>query len=210
MTSLYKKSGVYALIDPKTNLVRYVGRSVNIGARFNAHKKGKKNLPVSIWIRSLANSGLLPKITVLEFHDKPEDIEAAWIKHYKDNGQADLNLHDGGKGLPMAGSGRCDEVWSIEGLSCPFPLMIRSLFHLQNHESGKRVVRYWTKKWTNCKTELDRISVLFHCFQVVQRLGNKDLQKKCEEWAIAAAPVINAKYPRRVTLVYNDGIEETP
>lgn len=209
-TSIYKKSGIYALIDPRTLLVRYVGRSVNIGSRFNSHKSSKGNLPVNRWCAKLKRLGLKPKIEILEIHSKPEKIEKKWIKHYRATGQADLNLHDGGVGVPMSGGGKCEEVWSVEGLASPFNLMIRTMWPFQNNRSGRKVTSHWRDAWNDCKTELDRINVQMQCFQVVQNLGTYDLKVLSEKWAMKAAEQINKKYPNRVTLVYNDGVEETP
>lgn len=209
-TGIYKKSGVYALIDPNTNLVRYVGRSVNIGSRFTSHKSSSRDYPVNRWIKKLKSEFKSPLIKILEIHPKPEKIEAKWIKHYRAIGQCDLNLHDGGKGVPMSGSGRCDRVWSVDGIPTPFTLMIRALWPLQNRPSGKKVTTYWRERWKSCKSEMEQINVQMQCYQVVQNLGTKDLKYLAERWAISAAKQINEKYPNRVTLVYNDGIEETP
>lgn len=209
-TNLYKKSGVYALIDPRTKLVRYVGRSVNIGARFTSHRSSKGSLPVNRWCQKLKMDGLRPIIKVLEFHNKPEKVEAKWIKHYRATGQCELNLHDGGKGIPMSGSGRCEGVWSVDGLPSPFTLMIRTMWPLQNKPAGKKVTSHWREQWKKCKTELDKINVQLQCYKVVQNLGTDDLKYLAERWAMAAAKQINAKYPGRLTLVYNDGVEETP
>lgn len=209
-TNLYKKSGVYALIDPRTKLVRYVGRSVNIGSRFTSHKSSKRGLPVNRWCQKLKAENLNPIITVLEFHRNPEKVEAKWIKHYRASGQCDLNLHDGGKGVAMNGGGKCEGVWSVEGIPSPFTLMIRAMWPFQNKPAGKKVTSHWREQWKSCKTELDKINVQLHCYQVVQNLGTEDLKYLSEKWAMAAAKQINEKYPGRLTLVYNDGIEDTP
>jgi hypothetical protein len=207
---IFKKSGVYALIDPESQLVRYVGRSINISNRFNNHKTSKTNLPVSKWCRKLKSKSLSPEIMVLEYHEKPEEIEAKWIAHYRDIGQADLNLHDGTNTIPFNGGGRCDEVWSVKGLTPPFSLMIRTLWKYQKNLGAKKVTSHWKSEWERASSEIDRIHVQSMCYQVVQNLGTDDLKILAEKWAIKAVEQINEKYPNRFTLVYNDGVEVTP
>lgn len=209
-THLKNKSGIYALACPESGRVRYVGRSVNIYSRYCGHTSSKSKLPVSQWCQSLKNKGLMPNLILVDLCDKPEEVEEKWIAHYRSQGLADLNLHNGGAGSSFGGAGRCAECWSVEGVANPLALLTRSLWKFQRTNGAKSVSAYWKGIWAACKTELDRVAVLMNVFHAAQNLGNEKIVSELEEWAIKAAPQINAKYPGRVTLVYNDGIEETP
>ena len=209
-SELKNLSGVYALTCPDSGKVRYVGRSKNILSRYYGHRSATKDLPVNQWCKKLSRNGKAPEIKVLEKHAEPEKVEAKWIKAFRDKGEADLNLHDGGPGFAMSGSGRCEEAWSVEEMPGPFPLLVRTLWSLQNNKSGKKVMQFWKDRWDACESELDRINTCMQMYQVVQSLGTQDLRVQIERWAIAAATQINKKYPGRVTLEYNDGVEVTP
>jgi len=152
----------------------------------------------------------MPVLNLVEKHDNPEQVEEAWISHYKKLGQCDLNLHSGGKGSAFGGAGRCKECWSVDGITSPLLLLTRCLWRFQRNRGAKSVSAYWKEKWAECNTELDRVAVMMNVYQAVQNLGNDAAKDEVERWAIKAAVQINAKYPGRVTLVYNDGVEETP
>lgn len=102
---------IYALCDPDTNKVRYIGKST-IGAslRFNKHlapsslesKTHKNN-----WIKSLLEVGKVPNVEVLEIipedvftHDILNQAEDFYIHLFKSNGYNLTNSQDGGKGSP--------------------------------------------------------------------------------------------------------------
>lgn len=77
---------IYALIDPNTNCVRYIGKTVNIKDRFSKHKSTAKYCRThkENWINSLQKIGLQPKIKILictcEF--LLNNLEIELIKHY--------------------------------------------------------------------------------------------------------------------------------
>lgn len=95
--------GIYALIDPRTQEVRYIGRSVNIEARYRDHlnKCDKKPYWSARWIRSLQELGLVPQLEILEqVEDRStlKDREIAWIAYAREQGWKLTNLTDGGDG----------------------------------------------------------------------------------------------------------------
>jgi len=78
---------LYALSDPTTNMVRYIGQSKNPEQRLRrSHLYKKENNSVKFnWIQSLRRSGLIPLLTVLHEVDekKQADLcEIELIKHY--------------------------------------------------------------------------------------------------------------------------------
>lgn len=64
---------VYALIDPLTNVVRYVGITNNLPRRIVEHLSLRGcNLLVKAWIASLAIAGYVPIVKVLEICERRE------------------------------------------------------------------------------------------------------------------------------------------
>lgn len=75
---------IYAAIDPRSNLVRYIGytgRPLNwreVGHEFNAIHQG--SLPVNKWVDELMGDGRMPQFMVLD--SAPTKFEALHLEHY--------------------------------------------------------------------------------------------------------------------------------
>lgn len=91
---------IYALIDPRTREVRYIGKSVDPLRRLDCHLDDKdSSLRKSRWLKKL---GERPILKILESGVGSSWIESErwWIKFYREEVGADLtNLTDGGEGL---------------------------------------------------------------------------------------------------------------
>lgn len=93
------QAGVYALLCPLTNLVRYVGSSANIGKRYPRRRNGASNAAggnnsVKHWFRQLEAANLCVKLEVLQGCRHPDEcLELAefWIQWFRSLGLADLN-----------------------------------------------------------------------------------------------------------------------
>ena len=102
MSRLPEKCEIYALYnvsDPER--VRYVGQTRRSAAfRFQAHLRADRpSLPVSRWVLKHGRDAI--GMRVLEPVDSIEALNEAeihWIAHYRQLGQADLNLTSGGDG----------------------------------------------------------------------------------------------------------------
>jgi hypothetical protein len=96
------KTFIYALIDPDTGKVRYVGKSDNPKKRLDRHIAGYEPRPThkSIWIRSLLSLQKKPRIIILEEveSDEWQTAERKWIKFYKEQGVGLTNTADGVEG----------------------------------------------------------------------------------------------------------------
>lgn len=85
---------IYALVDPRTDAVRYVGQTRNVERRYRTHCGGSgTNAQMWAWLKELASLGLVPTIQILE-HTCCADADAKewyWIEHAVRNGVQLLN-----------------------------------------------------------------------------------------------------------------------
>ncbi len=93
---------IYGLVDPRSGLLRYVGRSSNGLARPRRFHSAR----CFSWERSLKSLGLKKQVEVLEeLEDGPDvnkrlnDVERWWIASVKAVGGELLNMTDGGGGM---------------------------------------------------------------------------------------------------------------
>lgn len=89
---------IYALIDPETDEIRYIGKSNNAQNRLKHHilDRIKKKLPVSVWINDLMEKGMRPTLVVLERVVDWEEAEIRLIAVSRARGDRLLNVADGG------------------------------------------------------------------------------------------------------------------
>ena len=80
---------VYALVDPATHIVRYVGRTRGLQARYRNHCLGNTN-STRAWVMSLPEKPvlvLLDTVTGCETSNHPQraanDCETKWIKRFR-------------------------------------------------------------------------------------------------------------------------------
>lgn len=93
------KVEIYALIDPRTGDIRYIGKANNSEKRLKSHLRDsrRRKTPVYCWIQSLSKEGLMPKLIVLEFCDSDnwQATEKRIIAEYRKRYRL-LNLAEGG------------------------------------------------------------------------------------------------------------------
>jgi hypothetical protein len=91
---------IYALADPRTFSIRYVGKSTNPTRRFRQHLADKTDSYKSRWVWSLAKLGLSPVLVVLEkVRGDWQERERFWIRLLSTTGNRLTNLTSGGEGL---------------------------------------------------------------------------------------------------------------
>jgi group I intron endonuclease len=109
---------IYALIDPRTDEIRYVGKTnQKLQSRLTTHMNENSSCHRVHWLNQLKALGMRPKITVLE--NVPEDkawqeSERFWIKHLRLQGVNLTNNTSGGDGvcdLPPETRERMRQVW---------------------------------------------------------------------------------------------------
>lgn len=101
---------IYALADPQSGSVRYVGFTSQQPPerRYQAHLKETitKRTHAGCWIKSLLNVGLVPSFHILERGAGPgwEDAEKRWITRFGGSGSRHLTNHRaGGQGNLLEG-----------------------------------------------------------------------------------------------------------
>lgn len=92
---------IYALLDPRTGKIRYIGKTNNINRRYSQHlriRNDQKMTPTKAWIQSLIKQGLKPNMMVIDScgESQWEDLERKYIKQFRDGGHDILNISDGG------------------------------------------------------------------------------------------------------------------
>jgi hypothetical protein len=161
---LDKVSGVYALIDPRTSVVMYVGQSINIGVRYRQHcdpEQWAGNFPKMSWINELSREGLLPSIEVIERCDWPESdtAEKEAIRRFKADGQCELNITIGGGGRAISKTANTSkDDWIQLGRKIKLAREIlceaqRDAWHMIGRKSSKMDVVM--RKLDHMKCELD-------------------------------------------------------
>ena len=90
---------MYALRDPDTQEIRYIGKANEAQARLVRHKLDmrRRNTPVYCWMRKLASEGKSPTIEVIaSATDGWQELERALIAQHRADGARLLNLAEGG------------------------------------------------------------------------------------------------------------------
>ena len=97
-----KQICIYALIDPRTNEIRYVGKTDDLKTRIRRHNTEKGKDHRYYWIHQLHQCGLKPEVIILEVVTKEnwQERERYWISFYRDQGARLVNIADGGNGAP--------------------------------------------------------------------------------------------------------------
>lgn len=92
---------IYALKDPRTDAIRYVGYSINVPRRVKGHVRdcNREQNYKARWIRSLVAKGLEPIVDILETGTGDwEAAERRWIKELRAAGCRLTNIVEGGGG----------------------------------------------------------------------------------------------------------------
>lgn len=93
---------IYALVDPESGLIRYIGKSERPAERLQNHMNERSNCHRSHWLQSLKARGLRAEMLILERIDGSwpwQHSERRWIAYGKANGWPLVNNTNGGDGV---------------------------------------------------------------------------------------------------------------
>lgn len=91
---------VYALVDPRDEQVRYVGKSVAVETRIKAHLRDRSATRKARWVRALQREGRVPEVLILETGAGDwQGAEVKWIAYFRAAGCDLTNATSGGEGL---------------------------------------------------------------------------------------------------------------
>lgn len=90
---------IYALCDPRTGGMRYIGKANNPDARLKSHLRDarKRTTPVYRWINKLLREGVSPSMVVLAWTHDWRAEERALIAKHRAGGVRLLNVAEGGE-----------------------------------------------------------------------------------------------------------------
>jgi len=96
---------IYGLVDPRTEALRYVGKTTIGHGRYRAHlhrQSLQSGTHKNNWIKSLMATGLAPKWVIIQDFGSDGDIlsqaEIFWIAYFRKAGHKLTNLTPGGDG----------------------------------------------------------------------------------------------------------------
>lgn len=95
---------IYALADPETDEIRYVGKADSVKERFTSHMREAKQGKLShkcAWIRQVIEKQQIPKLIVLEEVNQNEwkKAEIYYIAEFRKLGHSLTNIAKGGEGF---------------------------------------------------------------------------------------------------------------
>lgn len=142
---------IYALIDPRNNLIRYIGKAKNPENRYKNHCNSSldKNTHKRNWINSIRKDGLKPELLILD--EVPVDNWQYWevfyISLYKTYGFNLVNYTNGGDGSTFSnrGSWKKGNIPHNKGVPCKEKTKEKiknSLTGTTNIKSYKPVIKY--------------------------------------------------------------------
>ena len=97
---------IYVLADPRTNEIRYVGKTHQpVSSRVASHIRDSIKRPSChrhYWLNSLTRDGVKPSAFVIDSGSSDDwgDVESSWINFYRGVGFDLVNTTSGGQGAP--------------------------------------------------------------------------------------------------------------
>lgn len=112
-----KPAHIYILIDPRSDEIRYVGKSIRPEQRLQNHMNERSNCHRSHWLQQLKSAGLTPRMEIVEtvIGEWPwQESEKRWIAKLAAMGARLTNNTAGGDGvcnLPPETRARVAATW---------------------------------------------------------------------------------------------------
>jgi hypothetical protein len=118
VSSIPERYVIYALVDPESKAVRYIGKAKRLQVRIQQHPYRKHNVRLFNWIQTLKAAGTRPEVLTLEHTDSESwsDRERHWIREYRETGHDLLNIAVGGDGIERLSEEVCQHLSQIRRL----------------------------------------------------------------------------------------------
>lgn len=104
---------IYALKDPGTSEIRYIGKANDLQARMREHRWEAKSSGLQThkvrWLRTLDGDPIVKVLEVCTTENWAER-ERFWIKRFRRGGVRLTNIADGGQTSPVEGRGHTEET----------------------------------------------------------------------------------------------------
>lgn len=141
---------IYCLIDPRDQLVHYVGKTSRLKRRLQEHVRDFENNRKFAWITNMKEEGHVPIMDVLETTtiEECDFWEVHWMNLLKSWNMPLTNMTEGGDGC----YGRIP--WN-KGLKGVFKHSVESKMKMREARIGQPV---WLKGYRNSKEKLDIIA----------------------------------------------------
>jgi len=154
---------IYALIDPRTNEVRYIGKSVTPEKRLIVHvctTHVDSNPRKLNWIKQLKEEGLRPTLLILEETTTElwPEREKYWIEFQRSLGNNLTNLADGGLG----GGSPSEETRKLIGEKNSIRMQDQTIKAHLRGIFGRKIVRSDGKEFGSIKMAADELGILHH------------------------------------------------
>lgn len=156
-----QQAAIYALCDPRTGEVRYVGKANKPEARLKSHLRDarRRATPVYHWVAKLQREGLTPELRVLAWTDDWCAEERRQIAEHRAQGCRLLNVADGGDEPACSGSVRAANGRKVAKARDP---------HIWAYRRNAGQVLAWCRK--NGKDEAaSRLSAALRVFDSMSR-----------------------------------------
>lgn len=102
---------IYALRDPRTKEIRYVGKTIDVESRIRSHRWEKQSSKLHTykinWLRTLKSEPIFDVLQQVPY-SKWEKAERYWIAKLRKKGCRLTNFADGGQTSPVEGKGHTE------------------------------------------------------------------------------------------------------
>lgn len=179
-------TNIYVLIDPRTNMIRYVGKANNVTQRYQAHlnRARKHQIHKKNWIEQLKREGLKPIIEVIDVVPIADWIfwETYWISQVKTWGFDLINYTSGGDGCTFGnqtsfkkGQGGKQVVgYNKDGVKC---------YNFETAEDATKFFKIHRSSIPSCANGNSKTikGYAWFYYEDIKNLSIKDLNEKIKE-----------------------------
>lgn len=175
---------IYALSDPDTGRVRYIGKAKRWQKRYMQHcclPAITATTPRENWLRELILAGKKPAIHILEEAVNWDRAERKWIKYYRATHPDLLNIADGGKGVGHLHRAKAASIWSnlktpVQIVKCQMKWSLKPLTRLEGASESRLALLDKIAKYERKTAKIKRggaVALSLYNIELVQRLPHR-------------------------------------